>query len=235
MNLRVDTVVPTRGGYQQDVILFHLRMYDLFERKFSLRRYCRESGREVCHSGRKEGSASGAGRNVLRGSWGSFIAGLRPGSSGFAFGGGGGNGMRRNSGCGAGRRHQCLLNREEMGGDEDLEDPEPILTDTILMEFSNYAHVELNRRGSGSMKRYEYEYWSTKYQWRRECRKEGDLREVSYYLVNMRTARTIAHLVPEILTPLEAIEEETKGGWVPPCSLWIDDASVYERMPDVAE
>lgn len=234
MNLRVDTIVPTRGGYQQDVILFHLRMYDLFERKFSLRRYCRESGREVCHSGRKEVLASsGAGRSVLRGSWGSFIAGLRPGSSGFASGGG--NGMRRDSGYGSGQRHQHSSNQEEMVGDEDPNGPEPILTDTILMEFSNYAHVELNSCGSGSTKRYEYEYWSTKYQWRRECRKEGDLREVSYYLVNMRTARTIAHLVPEILTPLEAIEEESKGGWVPPCSLWIDDASVYERMPDVAE
>jgi hypothetical protein len=37
------------------------------------------------------------------------------------------------------------------------------------------------------------------------------------------------------MTPLEAVEEESKGGWVPPCSMWISDPSVYERMPDVAE
>jgi hypothetical protein len=111
----------------------------------------------------------------------------------------------------------------------------PALGDTILMEFSNYAHVELRRKGPGATKRYEYEYWSTKYQWRREFRKEGDLREVSYYLVDTRTSKTIAHMVPEILTPLEAVEEESKGGWVPPCSLWISDTSVYERMPDIAE
>lgn len=102
------------------------------------------------------------------------------------------------------------------------------------MEFSNYAHVELKRRGASST-RYEYEYWWTKYQWRCETRKDGDLREVSYHLVDTRTSRTIAHLVPDILTPLEAIEEQSKGGWVPPSSIWITDPSAYERMPDVAE
>ncbi|KAJ5632302.1 hypothetical protein N7490_008641 [Penicillium lividum] len=185
MNLRVDTVVPRRGGYQQDVILFHLRMYDLFSRKFSFRRYCRDSGRERLSQ---------------------LSAGIEWKSS-------------------------------TMPGDEagSISEKEPALGDTILMEFSNYAHVELRRRGPGTAKRYEYEYWSTKYQWRRELRKEGDLREVSYYLVDTRTSRTIAHMVPEILTPLEAVEEESKGGWVPPCSLWISDTSVYEKMPDIAD
>lgn len=105
----------------------------------------------------------------------------------------------------------------------------------MLLEFSNYAHVEVKRRGAGISKRYEYEYWSTKYQWRRECRKEGDLREVSYHLVNLQTSKTIAHIVPAILTPSEAVEEESKGGWIPPSSMWISDSSVYETMPDIAE
>ena len=39
MNLRVDTVVP--GRRRQTMQLFHLRMYDLGKRDFSLRRYCR--------------------------------------------------------------------------------------------------------------------------------------------------------------------------------------------------
>ncbi|KAJ5532221.1 hypothetical protein N7494_008773 [Penicillium frequentans] len=229
MNLRVDTVVPRRGGYQQDVILFHLRMYDLFSRKFSFRRYCRDSGREVCHSTRKEAtsvlnSSSGQRRRSLS----SVLASFRPGSSGqpapIA-----GDLKRQNSGFD--KQHHRSTS-DEAGS---MSEKGPALGDTILMEFSNYAHVELRRKGSGAAKRYEYEYWSTKYQWRREFRKEGDLREVSYYLVNTRTSNTIAHMVPEIMTPLEAVEEESKGGWIPPCSLWISDTSVYERMPDIAD
>lgn len=226
MNLRVDTVAHNRAGYQQDVILFHLRMYDLFSRKFSFRRYCRDSGREVCHSARKEASSGHDRGPMFRRSLSSVLASLRPGSSGGTSGLQPGDIKRQDSGF------------ENIGpSEENLEHGEraPALVDTILLEFSNYAHVELRRRGPGTAKRYEYEYWSTKYQWRREFRKEGDLREVSYYLVDTRTSKTIAHMVPAILTPVEAVEEESKGGWVPPCSLWISDPSVYERMPDVAE
>jgi hypothetical protein len=109
------------------------------------------------------------------------------------------------------------------------------LSDSIMLEFSNYAHVELKRRGAGMTKRYEYEYWGTKYQWKRESRRDGDLREVSYHLINMRTSKRVAHIMPEILTPLEAIEEESKGGWIPPSSMWISDATAYRNMHDVAE
>ncbi|KAJ5966424.1 hypothetical protein N7481_013138 [Penicillium waksmanii] len=242
MNLRVDTVVPCRAGYQQDVILFHLRMYDLFSRKFSFRRYCRDSGREVCHSARKEAVSHHADHQRRRRSLSSVLASLRPGSS-------------SNGGHHSANSPQDLKRQDsgyEAGMDSfDLDDPgydhgvenghghgrggQPPLTETILLEFSNYAHVELRRRGTGATKKYEYEYWSTKYQWRREYRREGDLREVSYYLVDMRSSKTIAHMVPEIMTPLEAVEEESKGGWVPPCSMWINDSSIYERMPDVAD
>lgn len=236
MNLRVDTVVPTRSGCQQDVILFHLRMYDLFSRKFSLRRYCRDSGREVCHSSRKKVSSSLDRRPGLRRSWNSVLASFRPGSSHTSSG----VGLKRtDSGFEANRRRRDSIfaryGFDESSNGESSSSSEPSLTDTILMEFSNYAHVEMKRRGASSTKRYEYEYWSTKYQWRCEARQEGDLREVSYHLVDMRTSRTIAHLVPDILTPLEAIEERSKGGWVPPSSIWITDPSAYERMPDVAE
>ena len=53
MNLRVDTEACASGGRKLALTLFHLRMHDLRHREFSLRRYCRESGREVCHSSRK--------------------------------------------------------------------------------------------------------------------------------------------------------------------------------------
>ncbi|KAJ5096184.1 hypothetical protein NUU61_005540 [Penicillium alfredii] len=229
MNLRVDTLVPRRGGYQQDVTLFHLRMYDLFSRKCSLRRYCRDSGREVCHSARKEAPDQDR-RPVFRRSWSSVLAGLRPSSSGQAAAVD--HLKRQDSGFESANLHGL---GETADRDPDVSDRPPALEDAMLLEFSNYAHVVLKRRGPGVNKRYEYVYWSTRYQWRREFRKEGDLREVSFFLVDTRTSRTIAHMVPEILTPLEAVEEDSKGGWIPPSSLWISDESVYEKMPDVAD
>ncbi|KAJ5207092.1 hypothetical protein N7472_003540 [Penicillium cf. griseofulvum] len=232
MNLRIDTPVHLRDGSQRDVILFHLRMYDLFSRKFSLRRYCRDSGREVCHSARREVVPARERRPALRTSWSSVFAGLRPGSAGGHCPPNGeltrqDSGV--SSGCVHGHRHghrHGHAAREE-ADKETTEENElekegqfalPILGETILLEFSNYAHVELRRKGPGSTKKYEFEYWSTKYQWRREVRKEGDLHEVSYFLVDTRTSKTIAHLVPDTLAPLEVVEEE-----------------IYKTMPDVAD
>lgn len=233
MNLRVDTLVPRRGGYQQDVILFHLRMYDLFSRKFSFRRYCRESGREICHSERRPRSSSIDKRPILQRSWSSVLASLRPGSSGNGTIAGAEH-KRLNSG------HHSIkqegANLDDATADAKEYPSRPVaLADTTVLEFSNYAHVEVKRRGAGIPKRYEFEYWSTKYYWKKECRKEGDLREVSYHLINTRTSKIIAHIVPEILTPVEAVEEESKGGWVPSSSMWISDSSVYEKMHEVAE
>ncbi|KAL4793821.1 hypothetical protein BDV19DRAFT_379881 [Aspergillus venezuelensis] len=226
MNLRVDTMVPHRAGYQQDVILFHLRMYDLFTRKFSFRRYCRESGREVCHSERKAISSHDKAPMLQR-SWTSVLASLRPGSSGHGPLSGAHHKRRASE--------QSGFYEDEIIGPKGSVDRSAAFADSIMLEFSNYAHVELRRRIAGISRRYEYEYWGTKYQWRRESRREGDLREVSYHLVNMRTSKRVAHIVPEILTPMEAIEEESKGGWIPPSSMWISDASAYRDMHDVAD
>lgn len=49
MNLRVDVLDCTA----RQLTLFHLRMHDLQARKFSLRRHGRDSGREICRSGRR--------------------------------------------------------------------------------------------------------------------------------------------------------------------------------------
>ena len=232
MNIRVDTKVSRKHGRQSDVTLFHLRMYDLHTRRFSFRRYCRDSGREICHSIRKPTSSPLNRHPLFRqpwGSMGSMFASLRPASSGDASSSA--SLKRRDSGYKSGKEDDLLDDDTFTFGSRGQE----ALGDTISLEFSNYAHVELKRRGAGPSKRYEYEYWSTKYQWRQAMRKEGDLREVSYYLVNMQTSKSIAHIVPEILTPMEAADEKSKGGWIPPSSMWISDSSEYETMPDIAE
>ncbi|MBE3043592.1 hypothetical protein IMZ48_13680, partial [Candidatus Bathyarchaeota archaeon] len=64
MNLRVDTQLPHRP--QRMVQLFHLRMYDLDARVFSLRRYGRDSGREVCRSKREYSASPSEGRQALQ-------------------------------------------------------------------------------------------------------------------------------------------------------------------------
>ncbi|KAE8350182.1 hypothetical protein BDV28DRAFT_139630 [Aspergillus coremiiformis] len=222
MNLRVHTLAPRRDGYQQAVILFHLRMYDLFSREFSFRRYCRNSEREVCHSERRPIASDPRKRPGFQRSLSSALAGLRPGSSGDHS------------------THSSKHTRQDLGSksveeNEDQESHNQPLADSVMLEFSNYAHVEIKRRGAGLSKRYEFEYWCTKYQWKRECRKDGDLEEIAFHLIDLRRSKTIAHLISKILTPMEAAEEQAKGGWVVPSSMWISEESVYEKMPDVAD
>ena len=227
MNLRIDTpITQAEAGYQQDVTLFHLRVYDLYSRKFSLRRYCRSSGREVCHTSRKLSSSSLADKGRLfRQSWNGILSSLRP---------------RYSNNDNIGSRRTDLADKSGYGShdqftaeEHDHNQQSSGLSDTMTLEFCNYAHVELRQRGSNGPR--NYEYWSTRYQWRRRIRKQGDIRNTSYHLVNMKKGKIVAHIVPNILTPLEAIEEASKGGWVPPSSMWINDASVYGKMPDIAE
>jgi hypothetical protein len=111
----------------------------------------------------------------------------------------------------------------------------PLPTNTTHLEFSNYAHIDIKRRGTKSSKRYEFEYWGTNYAWKRVGRKTGNVKEVSYHLVDTESSRTIAHIVPDILTEAEAAIEDAKGGWVPPCSLWIRDQQSVRGLTDVAE
>jgi hypothetical protein len=126
---------------------------------------------------------------------------------------------------------------DEYWDDVESADPsrESIPTPTTQLEFSNYAHVNVKRCGTKSSKRYEYEYWCTKYQWKRASRKDGDFQEISYHLINTATSKSVAHIIPEPLSPSEVVEEESKGGWVPPSSMWISDPAVFAKMKDVAE
>ena len=231
MNLRVDTVASTLDGGKIDLTLFHLRMHDLKRREFSLRRYCRDSGREVCHSTRKYSKPSIMRRPGLQKSVGSALSSLRSKSD-------------------TKTPTLASLKRQDSGydsmpeDDADEEDDEgppqrpsgsiPIPTNTTLLEFSNYAHLEVRRRGARSSKRYEVEYWNTKYAWRRVSVRSGTFKEAQYHLVNTKTSATLAHIVPLPLSSFEMKEEEAKGGWVPPCSMFFEQA-VLESPNDLAE
>lgn len=241
MNLRVDTVAP--GRRRTTIQLFHLRMYDLAKREFSLRRYCRDSGREVCNSKRKYTEAPAPeSRPKLQRSMTSamktFTAATRPQ-------------YRRtnssNSTFPSAKDKRPGTSYSTYSGDDEVasyspadanktKTGRPLATNTIKLEFSNYARVDVERRGQKSKnnKRYEFQWWGHRYSWKRVVEKHLD-GVVSYHLLRDGDTTPVAHIVPETRSPNQVAEDERAGGWVPPCYMWINDKSVIEAATDVAE
>ncbi|OAA57019.1 hypothetical protein SPI_07400 [Niveomyces insectorum RCEF 264] len=108
-------------------------------------------------------------------------------------------------------------------------------TNTIKLEFSNYARVDVERRGGdGDHTRYEFEWWGHKYAWKRVAEKH--LNVVTYHLLRDDNGETpVAHIVPEMRSPNQVQADEEAGGWIPPCHVWISDPSVLEAMTDVGD
>lgn len=227
MNLRLDTEVPVKPGRTSDFTLFHLRMYDLKRREFSLRRYCRDSGREICHTSRRYTAATHGPRPVLQKSVSSALASLRWKQH------------RKQSSVSVLQRQDSGYETDEgrvpsvMLGD-DATSAVPTPTDTMKLDFSNYAHVDLRRRGTKNSSRYEFEYWGFHYSWKRSVGRAGEAQVVSYHLVD-GAGLVLAHVVPIPLTAAQEEEEASRGGWVPPCSLWISHEKVLRGRSDVAE
>lgn len=236
MNLIISTelVEDNREIHMQ---LFHLRMHDLITRQFSLRRYCRDSGREVCHSITRMGpptthrptlqrSMSNAFASVKRtNSWGSSKSSKS--SKSFKF-----EPARQDSGYATNSDDEDI---DEEDTDYQTSSAAPKPTNTIKLEFSNYAQVDVKRRGAKGNKRWEFEYWGNLYAWKRVTNHDGASKSYSYHLVKNDSGQPIAHIVPEVRTTDQAREEEHMGGWVPPCSLWISDTKVVGDSSDVAD
>lgn len=244
MNLRVDTEV-TEGRHKVPLTLFHLRMQDLKAREFSLRRYCRDSGREVCHSSQRTAKPASE-RPGLQRSMSSAFASLRMRPEG----------IRRTNSWGSTKSAKINPKRQDSGYGSDGEDDdfyaaedddvESFMSDkssasvqlpakTTKLEFSNYAQVDVKRRGSKGNKRYEFEYWGYTYTWKRVSNKDGAGKRISYHLVKGESPNVIAHIVPEMRSPHQVRAEEEAGGWVPPCSMWISDEKVLSALTDVAD
>ena len=231
MNLRVDTETHTESGRKIDLTLFHLRMHDLKRREFSFRRYGRDSGREICHSSRKYTKPVSQRRPAFQRSMSSALASLRSMTgdkssirSPKRYDSGYGS-VKDSEGSEAADEPSRLSNSKNL----------PIPTNTTMLDFSNYAHVELKRRGTKSSKRYEFSYWGTTYSWRRSARKCGSSTDISYRLYSPTSSDPLAQIVPEPISPYEAEEEERKGGWIPRSSMWISDSKLISALTDVAE
>ncbi|KIH88862.1 hypothetical protein SPBR_07225 [Sporothrix brasiliensis 5110] len=300
MNLRVDISVPMgRRRILTSYQLFHLRMYDLAKRDFSLRRYSRDSGREVCNSkltfidpsekkhkvgrtsrkssyddnmkhwGRSSTTSNTSGghaktastdvRPALQRSMTTALRSLGAMATIPAF--------RRSNSSGTDYHQQrpatshspygsnhaseyttsstqpslssstpSLFGREKSRSVHFPPPPKP--TNTIKLEFSNYARVDLELRGGHNNghdnTRYEFTWWGHKYTWKRAVEKH--LNVVSYHLLRDDNGENpIAHIVPEMRSPNQIDADEVAGGWIPPCHMWIADPSVLQVMTDVAE
>lgn len=223
MNVRVDTDAPKRRHIDRRITLFHLRMYDLRDRDFSFRRYGRDCGREVAHIKRKV-TKNLPQRPALQRSVTKALHSFR------------------------GKQDQDdikKVQRQDSGYaslfEEDLEEknasissapPKP--SNTCTLEFSNYAHVDLTRRGAMSSKKYDFEYWGKSYSWKRSIKTVGLSEEVSYQLLDNSANKVVAFIQPDTITSEVAAEEEAKGGFVPPCSMWLKDL-IDSDHADVAD
>lgn len=231
MNLRVDAV---KGEHGRWVTLYHLRMYDLRDRDFSFRRYGRDCGREVAHIKRKFEQASPQ-RPALQRSVSKAL-----------------HSFRGKQGVGA--EHSFILNRQDSGyssggldeeeydhgfglGEKTPATAKP--TNTCTLQFSNYAHVDLARRGGKASKKYDFEYWGKNYSWKRIIKPVGAYdEETLYQLINNATHNVVACIEPDVLTPEMIQAEEAKGGFVPPCTMYLINSAhdpVTCEMADIAE
>ena len=217
MNLCIHTKARTFDGNDVDLQLFHLRMYDLKRREFSLRRYSRDSGREVCHSSRKYTKPSVMKRPGFQRSMSNALSSLRSKSE------------SRTATMKSLERHDSgydsVHEEEDLGDEFGSQSPRPsgsmpIPTNTTQLEFSNYAHLSVKRRGTKTGKRYEFEYWGTKYAWNRV--RSNNSEQVSYHLLDTKTSTPLAHIIQSPLSESEQRQEISKGGLVPPSGMFLE-------------
>jgi hypothetical protein len=222
LNLRLDTELTISRGHRVKLTLFHLRMYDLVERQFSLRRYQRQSGREVCSSKRKY--LKPISKPSLSSKKGSIVNALtKMNLKAFS----------------TKPRPKPSYEPDDTDSEDDVDlfdqaDVEAsIPTETMRLEFSNYAQVELQRTRRGDGKVYDFEYWGQQYTWRKVIYQDEKESIFSFELVNLASGNCLAHITPDKLSRQQSRHEASQGTWVPPCSMRVTEKGVSGDLGDV--
>ena len=109
------------------------------------------------------------------------------------------------------------------------------MTHTMKLEFSNYAQLDVTRVGAKASKNYKFDYWGVNYAWKRVVQKKHDSVETSFHLVKAGSEQVLAYISPIALSRSEAREEQAKGGWIAPCSMYIADEKIVASQKDVSE
>ena len=224
MNLRIDTEAVSTAGEKLKMTLFHLRIKNLHERQFSLRRYCRDSGREVCNSKKKY--AKPAPKAIVHRKRPSLQRSMTS-----AFHMGKKSPRRTNSGYESDDEADDV-EAELRAFTLNSEVEATIPTNTVRLEFSNYAQVEVHRQRQDRVKQYDFEYWGEAYHWRRERSVEDGETVFSYELIRLRTGNCIAYIMPDKLDGRQSRVETAQGSWVPPSSMRITE-EISQDLGDV--
>lgn len=241
MNLRIDTVVPCSGRRPITVQLFHLRMHDLARREFSLRRYCRDSGREVCNSKRAYGQPPPVSGPGIQRSVSTAIHSLKMPFRRSSIGSSSLHHKRPSTGCSAASSSwdTASIRSMRMRTDSWSSDKPPppastlVPTNSIKLEFSNYARVDITRHEGRSSIRYEFGWWGHTYAWKRVYNQ--NLRTAAFHLIRDGHGAPVAHISPEARSPNQIEADQWAGGWIPPCHMWISDVAIVDAVTDVAE
>lgn len=193
MNVRIDTVATTASGREEKLILFHLRMYDLKTRDFSLRRYCRDSQCEVCTNSRKTKRQ----QQAMKPSFARSLSNLVPKSI--------------SPKSDPKTKSRSSLERQQSGGIDQASDAQEMevgsatrkespkiadLSDTISVQYQNYTQIDVSRSRFGSHN-YDFQYWGENYSWKRVTRNDFDLRITTYHLVRRSNGKPLAHITPK--------------------------------------
>lgn len=239
MNLRVDTVVPCTGRRPITVQLFHLRMHDLARREFSFRRYCRDSGREVCNSKRAYGQPRSVSGPAIQRSVSNAIHSLKMPFRRSSIGSSSQKRPSTGSSAASSSWDTVSIRSMRMRTDSWSSDKPPppastlVPTNSIKLEFSNYARVDVTRHEGRNSIRYEFEWWGHIYAWKRVYDK--NLGTTSFHLVRDGHGSPVAHITPDSRSPNQIETDKWAGGWIPPCHMWINDQNIVDAVTDVAE
>ncbi|KAL2887126.1 hypothetical protein HOO65_050247 [Ceratocystis lukuohia] len=265
MNLRVTTDATYRNR-RISMQLFHLRMYDLARRDFSLRRYCRDSGREICSTKRqyvqrpateaKPSMTSVLKKNFsLRRSHPSHPASANHSRNSspspkiahniahdpvahipLCCGTAGSDASQGSSQASSSRSTTSSISEFSASASALLAQPQrPLATDTIKLEFSNYARVDVTRCNARNALGYSFDWWGNSYSWHRVTDEQNMPGVVSFHLYRNSEPAPLAHLVPETRSPNQVAADENANGWIPPCHMWISDNAILSELTDHAD
>ena len=114
-----------------------------------------------------------------------------------------------------------------------IKTPEQPLTNSIKLEFSNYAQMDVTL--SKDKKRYDFDYWGYEFAWKRISQKGSN--DVSFHLIDKKSSnkKVLAYIRPIPLTDDEAAVERKNGGWIPQCMMWIADDAIVRSSKDVSD
>lgn len=235
LQLRLDTETsqtPTRRT--KKVTLFHLRMKNLKERDCSIRRYCRDSGREVAAAKKRyikstnstpvdyEPSIQSTKRASKRLSAALHNLSMKPShaihhvDSGYAS---------EEDDDDVDKQFEETLRTITSPEEDVISTP----TESIKLDFSNYAQVVLNTRS----KDYEFEYWGYHYKWKVEKHHDNGEIVYSYELYREGSKKRVAVIMPDALGAEEAHWEAKQGGWIPACSMRLLQQDITDHLGDV--